>query len=123
ALDGFELNYKWYAVKANANGTYPDEPTMENIGTLIPLANNDASGRPNNFTPTIGEVGTHRFFVEVEYALKAREYDGVEPAVARKCAYALYRDWVGGSDLASATEVSVTPAPGKPHITIEGVND
>lgn len=123
ALDGFELNYKWYAVKANADGTYPDEPTMENIGTLIPLANNDASGSTNSFTPTIGEVGTYKFFVEVEYTLKARDYDGAETAGARKRTYALYRDWVGGSDLASATEVFVTPAPGKPHITIEGVND
>src|SRR5690606_24770389 len=103
ALNGFELNYKWYAVKANADGTYPDEPTMENIGTLIPLANNDASGSTNSFTPTIGEVGTYKFFVEVEYTLKARDYDGAETAGARKRTYALYRDWVGGSDLASAT--------------------
>lgn len=123
ALESFELSYKWYALKANADGTYPTEPTMGNIGALTPLATNNVKSVSNQFTPAISNVGTYKFFVEVEYTLKERDYDGAETAEARKRTYALYRDWVGGSDLASATEVFVTPAPGKPHITIENVQD
>jgi hypothetical protein len=123
ALSDFELSYKWYSVKANADGSYPTEPTMEDIGTLTPLATNTVTAITNSLTPSIVEVGTYKFFVEVEYTLKARDYDGAETADARKRTYALYRGWVGGANQTTATEVFVTPAPGKPHITIEDVND
>src|SRR5690606_31570371 len=43
ALENFELSYKWYAIKANADGTYPTEPTMGDIGGLTPLATNNVN--------------------------------------------------------------------------------
>lgn len=122
-LGDFELRYNWYAVKANNDGSFPAEPTLSNIGSLSPLATNSITGATNSLTPTIAEVGKYKFFVEVEYTLKDRTYDGAETADARKRTYALYRGWVGGTNQTTATEVFVTPAPGKPHITIESVTD
>ncbi|MDR2284096.1 MAG: hypothetical protein LBE37_12850 [Sphingobacterium sp.] len=123
ALADFQLKYNWYAVKAGADGTFPTEPTLENIGSLTPVATNLVTSNSNNLTPSIAEVGKYKFFVEVEYTIKDRTYDGAETANARKRTYALYRGWVGGTNQATATEVFVTPAPGKPHITIQSVTD
>ena len=123
ALGNFELKYNWYAVKAGADGTFPTEPTLENIGSLTPIATNLVTSNSNSLTPSIAEVGKYKFFVEVEYNVKDRTYDGAETTAARKRTYALYRGWVGGTNQATASEIFVTPAPGKPHITIEGVTD
>lgn len=124
ALEGFELKYTWYSVKADASGNYPTIDVSKNDLTgAEEQVSNDVTGISNNFSPSISEVGKYKFFVEVEYTVKARTYDGAETVNARKRTYALYRGWVGGADQTAATEVFVTPAPGKPHITIEAVQD
>ncbi len=124
ALGGFELKYTWYSIKADEDGTYPIiDATKVNLTGAIQQVSNNVEGITNSFTPTIAEIGEYKFFVEVEYTLKARDYDIAETADARKRTYALYRGWVGGVDQTNASRVFVTPAPGKPHITIEAVLD
>ncbi|ERJ61415.1 hypothetical protein M472_21905 [Sphingobacterium paucimobilis HER1398] len=123
-LESFELKYTWYSVKADARGNYSTiDATKVDLAGAEQRASNDVTSISNSFSPSIAEVGKYKFFVEVEYTVKERTYDGAETSNARKRTYALYRGWVGGTDQNSATEVFVTPAPGKPHITIEAVQD
>ncbi|MFB2119718.1 hypothetical protein [Parapedobacter sp. 2B3] len=130
--DGFELKYTWYAVKSeNATDIFADDiddfptidPTKVDIGDAVAQPEAIVVSSSNEFTPTIAEIGSYKFFVEVEYTVKARDYDGAETDDARKRVYAIYRQWFGGADQDLASVVFVTPQPGKPHITVEGVTD
>lgn len=122
---GFELKYTWYSVKADVSGNFPtiDDTkvnlagsNVENTATVVSTS--------QTFQPEIAAIGKYKFFVEVEYTMKARDYDVAETSSARKRTYALYRSWFGTDGTqANASVVLVTPAPGKPHITIEAVND
>lgn len=124
ALGDFDLKYTWYSIKADENGDYPIiDATKVDLTGATQQVSDDVTGTTNSFTPAISEIGEYKFFVEVEYTLKARDYDLAETAGARKRTYALYRGWVGGVDQANASRVFVTPAPGKPHITIEAILD
>src|SRR5690606_14836450 len=117
------LKYTWYAVKADAvTGDYPtiDVTKAAITGASLQVAHT-VTGATDGFTPDIAEIGKYKFFVEVEYTIKARDYDVAETSTARKRTYALYRTWFGGNTQADASVIFVTPAPGKPHITIEGV--
>lgn len=129
AVGSFELKYTWYAVKADAAGNFPtiDATKVDLTGAakitevVVPASTTD----PNIFAPTIAEIGKYKFFVEVEHTLKSRTYDGADADAVtnRKRAYTLYRGWYAGADQASSPLVIVTPAPGKPHITIEAIQD
>ena len=122
---GFELKYTWYSVKADASGLFPTiDDTKANLTGAVERSTATEVSTSASFKPTIAEIGKYKYFVEVEYTIKKRDYDGAESANARKRTYALYRSWFGGDGTqANATAVMVTPAPGKPHITIEAVND
>lgn len=124
ALSEFELRYTWYSVQADAEGNYPiiDDSKVDITGAFSRQAM-EVKDVSNNYTPKIDVIGRYKFFVEVEYTIKARDYDEAETPTARERTYALFRSWVGGANQANALELVVTPAPGKPHITIEGVND
>jgi len=127
----YELKYTWYAVKSNDvfghdNTDFPTiNPDKINItgadaqDTVIAVSNS------NEFTPTIAAIGAYKFFVEVEYTVKDRRYDktGTEDNTNRDRPYVIYRGWFGGADQDNASVVYVTPKPGKPHITIESVQD
>jgi len=129
AVANFEFNYRWYYVKStdatdlfsrdNADFASVD-PTKADItgATLISGAN------AATYTPAIGEIGTYKFFVEVEYQIKDRNTGlGTDDPTDRNRSYVIYRGWFGGADQANASIVTITPAPGKPHITIETVID
>lgn len=121
---GFELKYTWYAVKADASGTFPTiDVTKANLTGAVEQSTVTEVSTSASFKPTIAAIGKYKYFVEVEYTIKARDYDGAETADARKRTYALYRSWFGGTNQGDASVVFVTPAPGKPHITIENVQD
>lgn len=128
-LDQFDLKYTWYAIKSNNSSNvfaiddtdFPeiDENKIDITGADIQTQTTDV------FTPDISEIGTYKFFVEVEYTIKGRNYDGneVDPVTNRVRPYVIYRGWFGGATQDDASIVYVTPQPGKPHITIEAVND
>lgn len=130
SIDDFIFNYRWYYVKSqDANDVFSRD---ENAFAAIDPSKSDVSGATlidgatgATYTPNISEIGTYKFFVEVEYQIKDRNYDGneVDPVTDRARPYVIYRGWFGGGDQANARIVTITPAPGKPHITIEGVND
>ena len=126
ASDQFDLKYTWYAVKSNDvfSADNGDFPTIDASKTDISGAIQQTAATAT-FTPDISEIGAYKFFVEVEYTVKDRNYDstGAEDPTARKRPYAIYRGWFGGNTQDDATVVYVTPAPGKPHITIEAVID
>ncbi len=130
--DGFELKYTWYAVKSeHATDIFADDiadfptidPTKVDIGAAVAQPEAIVVSNTNEFTPTIATIGSYKFFVEVEYTVKTRDYDGAETDNARKRVHAIYRQWFGGADQDLASVVFVTPQPGKPHITVEGVTD
>lgn len=134
ALDQFELKYTWYAVKSNhatdpfasANGDFPViDPTKSDITGADLQDEVFVISTTEEFTPSIADIGTYKFFVEAEYTVKDRNYDNneVDPVTARARPHVIYRGWFGGADQDNASVVVITPQPGKPHITIEAVND
>ena|SRR5690606_4407767 len=121
----FEKRYRWYAIRENA-GSYPDVSDMTKDPTLLTGANAISLGEGvslDEINPKINAYGKYKVFVEVEYTIKDRSFGMTEDRENRNRPHVIYRGWFGGNDMASATEITVTPAPGKPHITIEGVND
>lgn len=122
----FDVNYRWYYVKSNGSEPFSQnhddfvEVTKANI-TNATLIDGETSA---TYAPNISDVGTYKFFVEVEYQIKDRSHGlGTDDPTDRNRPYVIYRGWVGGPDQANATIVTVTPEPGKPHITIEEVLD
>ncbi|WP_353184609.1 hypothetical protein [Parapedobacter lycopersici] len=135
ALDQFELKYTWYAVKSNNSSdvfasTASDFPTIDPSKVNIENANLQGTpiikiGTTDTYNPAISDIGSYKFFVEVEYTIKDRNYDDSETnAVTNRARpYVIYRGWFGGNDQDNASIVLVTPKPGKPHITIETITD
>jgi len=138
AASAFEVKYNWYAVKGveSAPGsnvyTYPFSEataktavptTVTGVTLQTPTALTSVAGAIEDFAPQLKEFGKYKLFVEVEYTLKDRGVGkGVESPTDRHRTYAIYRAFAkdaAGTDLVLA----VTPTPGKPHITIESVND
>lgn len=129
AVDDFAFNYRWYAVKST-DATDPfsrdeaDFPSIDATKANITGATEITGATSATYTPAIDEIGTYKFFVEVEYQIKDRSTGlGADSPEARNRPYVIYRGWVGGANQASASIVTVTPQPGKPHITIESVVD
>lgn len=133
-LDGFELKYTWYAVKSNHatnpfatdNGDFPAiDPTKADITGADLQDEAFVIGTAQAFAPALEEIGSYKFFVEVEYTLKDRNYDSseVDPVTNRARTHVIHRGWFGGADQDNASIVFVTPRPGKPHITIEQIID
>ncbi len=127
AVGDFAFNYRWYAVKST-DETEPfsrdnaDFPTIDE--TKADITGATEVGSSATYTPQISDIGTYKFFVEVEYQIKDRSTGlGADNPEARNRPYVIYRGWVGGADQAAASIVTVTPQPGKPHITIEEVID
>jgi len=97
--------------------------TVTGVTLQTPTALTSVAGAIEDFAPQLKEFGKYKLFVEVEYTLKDRGVGkGVESPTDRHRTYAIYRAFAkdaAGTDLVLA----VTPTPGKPHITIESVND
>lgn len=130
AVNQFDFNYRWYFVKSTDtedvfsrdNADFPTvDPSKADISQATLISGADEA----SYTPSISEIGTYKFFVEVEYQIRSRNYDEseVDEVTNRARPYVIYRGWYGGEDQATAAIVTVTPAPGKPHITIEEVID
>src|SRR5690606_14963247 len=122
----FDFNYRWYYVKST--GT---DPFSQDHGDFVEVTKADITNATlvededeATYTPAIDEIGTYKFFVEVEYQIKDRS-TGLSADVPndRNRPYVIYRGWFGGTDQETASIVTITPAPGKPHITIEEVID
>src|SRR5690606_12916273 len=73
------------------------------------------------FAPQMDTYGKYKIFLEVEYTVKDRQYSSADSGNARVKDHVIYRDFVMNG--ANPLEITVTPKPGKPHITIEAVND
>jgi len=94
--EDFELSYRWYAVN--------DQDAANEIAITDP-ANIDYN--------LFNAVGTYTFFVEVTYASTIKDRGTREHAI-----------WDAQVMLdGSAYELTVTPRPGRPTITIEAVTD
>ena len=140
SVSDFEVKYNWYAVKGTPSGkdepityTYADitesnkNVDLTDLAGVIKLASPAAMGTNKGtalgeFFPQLDAFGSYKIFVEVEYVIKDRNYDSIAGTEsARKRSHAIYRSVVknGADDFV----VKVTPTPGKPHITIEAVND
>jgi len=123
-VDAFEKKYRWYAIKKGASG-YADFSNLSKDPTLATGANAILLGENvslNAIDPQIDAYGVYKVFVEVEYTIKDRNYGlGTDNPENRNRSYVIYRGIAqfGGQDL----EITVTPTPGKPHITIEAVQD
>lgn len=106
AVGDFELTYRWYAIND------------ENPGVEIPLtdpASSTDAGAENNISVDYAdftEAGTYAFHVEVQYSSAIKDRGTRE--------HAIWTTTVGGTD---PYELVVTLAPGRPHITIENVED
>ncbi|MBL1410489.1 hypothetical protein [Sphingobacterium faecale] len=123
----FEKTYRWYAIKKGTSNNYPDVSNMLKDPSLATGAQAILLGEGvslNQINPQINTYGIYKVFVEVEYTIKGRSF-GLQPDDPnnRNRPHVIYRGWFGGDDVASATEITVTPAPGKPHITIIEVTD
>src|SRR5690606_26401821 len=129
SIGDFNFNYRWYYVKSQ--DTTDVFSRDENAFAAIDTTKSDISGATlidgatgATYTPNISEIGTYKFFVEVEYLIKDRSTGmGSDVSTNRNRPYVIYRDWFGGTDQETASIVTITPAPGKPHITIEEVED
>lgn len=124
-VNDLDFKYTWYSVKIDGASEPTIDPTK---GSLEGAVSRLSSTTSNTFSPEIAEIGQYKFFVEVEYTLKDRNYDetDAEDPTARKRTYAIFRGWVGegaNRTQANASIITVTPAPGKPHITIINVVD
>src|SRR5690606_8627259 len=125
----FGFNYRWYYVKSgDTDDVFSRDPA--DFATIDPTkANIDGAtlitgATSAEYKPAIDVIGTYKFFVEVEYQIKDRNRGlGTDNPEDRNRPYVIYRGWFGGVDQDNASIVTVTPAPGRPHITIEGVND
>lgn len=125
----FDVKYRWYSVK-ETGGVWPDvddksiNPTSIGTGEEVELLMSGIDGENGElpeFLPQIEEFGKYKIFVEVEYAVKDRNYSEADANDIRIRPHVIYRGFaqVDGADMI----LTVTPAPGKPHITIEGVID
>ncbi|HMR19389.1 MAG TPA: hypothetical protein PKA53_08830 [Sphingobacterium sp.] len=129
AAAGFDVKYRWYAVKQNEDGTtWPDvsvmaiEPTtISGVELLVTSPANATGGILPDFFPQIDDIGKYKVFVEVEYAVKDRNYSADDAEGMRIRPHVIYRGFAqdNGNDMI----LTVTPAPGKPHITIEAIQD
>ncbi len=129
----FDVKYRWYAVKASETNVYADvankaiDPTSIGAGAvkLIETSTDPAkAGVLPDFFPQIAEFGKYKLFVEVEYVAKdrnANEQLDNASTNSRARAHVIYRGFAkdGVNDLV----LTVTPTPGKPHITILSVQD
>src|SRR5690606_643776 len=116
-LADFELKYTWYAVKSNDAGdvfsttSFPSiDDTKADITGALYQEDVSIVGTTEEFTPTIAEVGTYKFFVEVEYTIKSRHTGLTEPEndEERNRPYVIYRGWFGDNQ-ADAEIAYVTP--------------
>ncbi len=123
----FDVNYRYYAVPASTDQTSIDDATVDPVtyGTLLPNGAGVANEITDleNFFPQIGTIGTYKILVEIEYTLKERNYNDDDETSGRVRPYVIYRDLAMLADGTTPLEITVTPKPGKPHITIEGVTD
>jgi hypothetical protein len=125
-VDDFAFNYRWYAVKSEGADPFSRDNAdfLEIDETKADITDATEVGTDASYTPQISAIGTYKFFVEVEYVIKDRSTGlGTDDPEDRNRPHVIYRSWVGGTDQASASIVTVTPQPGKPHITIEEVID
>ncbi|MFE7085738.1 hypothetical protein ACR78F_17405 [Sphingobacterium spiritivorum] len=124
AVSDFTINYRWYAVKVDAanaplagasiDDAKFDPSTLTGVTAL--------TGTANSIFPQISAFGKYKILVEAEYAIKDRSNGlSADDPANRNRPYVIYRDFAvnGASDLI----ITVTPTPGKPHITIEAVTD
>lgn len=129
----FDVKYRWYAVKADAANLFADvsnlaiNPTSIGAGNVTLLETstvNATNGVLPEFFPQLAGFGKYKLFVEVEYVAKDRnansQPDNATPN-SRARAHVIYRGFAkaGAEDLI----LTVSPTPGKPHITIIEVND
>lgn len=123
----FDVKYRWYAVKQDGTA-WPDVSTIatdpvsiEGVTILTPTPLNATGGTLPSFAPQISTFGNYKIFVEVEYAVKDRNYSAADANDIRIRPHVIYRGFaqVDGADMI----LTVTPAPGKPHITIENIQD
>ncbi|NGM62087.1 hypothetical protein G5B30_09190 [Sphingobacterium sp. SGG-5] len=129
AVGDFDVKYRWYAVKQAADGlTWPDvsaiatDPTtISDIELLETSSSNATGGILPDFFPQISKIGKYKIFVEAEYAVKDRNYSAADAGGVRVRPHVIYRGFTqdSGSDMV----LTVTPKPGKPHITIENITD
>lgn len=108
AVNDFALSYRWYAVNNNDPGTQIELPTA------TPTATGATHTLSISEYTNLLQVGTYTFYVEVQYsdAIKDRE----------DRAHALWTTQVTTS-AGMPYELVVTPAPGRPTITIVEVTD
>lgn len=108
-VDAFDLTYRWYAIKDGETATQIDLP--ENVvtedGGTHTLSISD-------YTALL-EAGNYTFYVEVQYS------NGIKDRVGRT--HAIWSTQVLADGSTDAFELTVTPIPGRPTITIEGIND
>src|SRR5690606_15573367 len=123
----FDVKYRWYAGKQDG-AVWPDvsaiatDPvSIEGVTILTPTPLDAEGGALPLFAPQISTFGNYKIFVEVEYAVKDRNYSEADANDIRIRPHVIYRGFaqVDGADMI----LTVTPAPGKPHITIEEVED
>lgn len=105
-IDAFNLTYRWYAINSNDPGTQialTDPATGTNTG-----AENNVSVDYSSLTAP----GTYTFYVEVQYSENIKPRDGRE--------HAIWTAAVGGG---TPYQLTVSPIPGRPTITIENPVD
>src|SRR5690606_3467714 len=98
-----------------------DPVSIEGVTILTPTPLDAEGGELPSFAPQISTFGNYKIFVEVEYAVKDRNYSAPDANDVRIRSHVIYRGFaqVDCDDMI----LTVTPAPGKPYITIEEVED
>ena len=130
-VDAFEKRYRFYAIKQQSDKTFTqfdsnnvdiDPTTLPGVTLLNGPGMLTVGGEIGDFKPNMAEYGKYQIMLEVEYTVKDRQFrtpgdaDGI-----RVRPHVIYRSIVMHNS--QPLEITVTPKPGKPHITIENVID
>ncbi len=122
-VDKFEKLYRFYAIKAKEDGTFPNyDLTLKEDPTSVDGIELLEENTTGIFSPQMDKHGKYKIYVETEYTIKGRRYDKTESeGKVRDRPYMIFNALAkhGEEDLV----VTVTPKPGKPHITIISVTD
>lgn len=112
--DAFDLSYRWYAVKEG------ETTQIDLLTTTTPV--NGAThtltldGASDGYAALIAAgIGTYTFYVEVQYSDAIKDRDGRE--------HAIWNSQVMANGTTEPYELTLTPTPGRPTITIINPTD
>lgn len=111
-VEAFDLSYRWYAVK-DGETTQIDLFTTTANGATHTLT---LDGANDGYAALVtAGVGTYTFYVEVQYSNTIKDREERE--------HAIWNSQVTANGTTDPYQLTLTPTPGRPTITIEDITD